>query len=203
MLVVFITDFEVLRVFSVIDGKIWDKQIRIIRVVVATIYLGIFVTNILTFVLPFNLVFVLSSGLLGIFSAATILFDNCQFLYLAVILYKFKQQQNQQTDTSVSQFKELVKFFIFVVVLDWSGLAFFACFLIFGSPICYYFQIGATFVACVHGLLLIQILKMFTGIMIERKSNEKDNDPVVVLMHKRQITDDRPTQIIIQPDPRK
>jgi hypothetical protein len=122
LLAILLTDIEILRVYSVLNPKITHRKLNLFRTCCIVLFV-VFPTSgiLMNFVtLPAN-IGIVSYLCIGFYGLFAVVVDNCQSLYLIYAVYRFKESkfQNQLSLTIITKFKELIRYIIITLIIDW------------------------------------------------------------------------------------
>ncbi|KAJ3318964.1 hypothetical protein HDV06_006779 [Boothiomyces sp. JEL0866] len=166
---IFITDVEILRVFSVLTERITEYRLLIFKRIVMVLYVAVFVCSLLPFFNHSDQVGNLADAMLGLFALLVVVYDNIQAFSLAFLIYWYKRNMGKSDlDAQIKLFKTVIKFNLFILMMDWLGLFFYAYSLINDSQFDNSVMVSLTCIS-IHTLGMVHILKMFTLLSVQQK----------------------------------
>ncbi|KAJ3319103.1 hypothetical protein HDV06_006662 [Boothiomyces sp. JEL0866] len=175
---ILLIDIEILRIYSVLNSRITDRKINMFRnFVVGMFILFPFTSHIMYIVFRTSYTSFLGNVCIALFSIFVVVYDNLQNIYLALLIYKFKDTKynHELTDEMLEKFREITKFNVAIVTLDWSAVSLYGIFIIFASKntvtyLATYSNYGSIFCICLHSLGLVYILKMLKDFAVSKKA---------------------------------
>ncbi|KAJ3276958.1 hypothetical protein HDV01_000010 [Terramyces sp. JEL0728] len=171
LLLIVLSDIEILRIFSVFNHKITHKRLDVFRNTTVTLFIlfPLLTRAIATFII-IDWVNVISDIAIGIFALFGVIYDNGQSFYLLYTIYQFKESRidSKLSVSMIKRFKELILYLIGMLVIDWIGIGFFVYYTI--TPIYIfevdyynyvyklYYDYASMICICVHSLGMIYCL---------------------------------------------
>ncbi|KAJ3268910.1 hypothetical protein HDV01_002109 [Terramyces sp. JEL0728] len=177
---IFVTDVEILRVFSILNENITDFKLKIYKICVLSFYAIVLVFDILAICIDDTQIFDDSNYLTMVFAPFVALYDNVQSFYLVYLIYKFKNQKNKsvQRQKLIDQFSKIIKFISFILLMDWIGIACFTASVIDTSELAEYYAYTSLIGLSVHNFGMLHVLNMLAQVSI--KNTSKGNATVKV-----------------------
>ncbi|KAJ3276960.1 hypothetical protein HDV01_000012 [Terramyces sp. JEL0728] len=196
---IILIDIEILRIYSVLNSRITNRKIDMFRNAVVGIFILFpFTSHVLFLALRSTFTAMIGNVCIALFSLFVVVYDNLQNIYLATLIYKFKNVKcnNELTEEMMVKFKEITKYNIAIVLLDWTAIAFYAIFIISPgksaeSHLGTYSNFASIFCICLHSLGLVVILKMLKDFAVSKKPKRR----------AKVVEDANTTQQILNPPP--
>ncbi|KAJ3318961.1 hypothetical protein HDV06_006776 [Boothiomyces sp. JEL0866] len=174
LFVIFLTDIEILRVFSILNENITNSKLNWARRVVFVLYLIVLVYAVIPIYITDDATASTSNILLGIFAVMVALYDNIQTAYLGYLIFGYKKSKTK-TDPSmllVKEFKEIIRFNGMVVLMDWVGLVLYSYSTVDDSEFSTYYAVASLICSCIHTLGMVKILEMFAKVSVQKKKRK-------------------------------
>ncbi|KAJ3268911.1 hypothetical protein HDV01_002110 [Terramyces sp. JEL0728] len=171
LLMIFLTDVEILRVFSILNEKITSKKLLWFRASVMVYFVFVFVSAVLPMINQETVIEDLSDIFLGSFAGFVVIYDNVQSFVLVFLIYKYKSSKAKGTSFQViiKQFSKIMKCISFVLVMDWIGIFCYAMSVVGDADMAPYFAYGGVIGIAIHNVGMVSLLKMFAKVSIQKK----------------------------------
>lgn len=174
---ILLIDIEILRIYSVLNNRITNRKLDMFRnFVVAVFILFPLTSHVMYLVFRSPYTSFLGNICIAVFSLFVVVYDNLQNIYLAILIYNFKDTKyhHELTDEMIAKFREITKYNVGIVALDWTAIALYAIFVLFAnnktiSYLATYSNFASIFCICLHSLGLVCVLKMLKEFTVAKK----------------------------------
>ncbi|KAJ3268912.1 hypothetical protein HDV01_002111 [Terramyces sp. JEL0728] len=180
--VIFLTDVEILRVFSILNENITNTKLNIIKRLSVLVYALVVVYTTMPLFVVDEATNNMSNILLGLFAVLVAFYDNVQTMYLGHLIfgYKRKKTKTDSTLSLVNEFKSIIKFNLVILIMDWFGLFLYGYSTVDTSGFSAYYAVASLVCSSIHTLGMVKILERYAKISIEKKKGKPKKDDTVL-----------------------